>query len=219
MLKQRTLKQQVRTTGVGLHSGTKVQLTLRPAAVDTGIVFRRVDLDPVVEFPASAGVVGDTPASVLTSLPGVGIARASAYGAALGDPSRFASEGTAWRYSGLVPVEHDSAGTKRPGMQISREGTAPLREAILEIGKGLSDHHPEFRAYKRQKIAQGKKKTVAAVAVAHRAHRLAFAMMRTQTVFDPDRWDQSTVGGPVTAAESDRHDVTHPPLLTMAALG
>ncbi len=60
MLKQRTIKQQVRTTGVGLHSGTKVVLTLRPAAIDTGIVFRRVDLDPVVEFAASAGVVGDT---------------------------------------------------------------------------------------------------------------------------------------------------------------
>jgi UDP-3-O-[3-hydroxymyristoyl] N-acetylglucosamine deacetylase len=60
MLKQRTVKQVVRTTGVGLHSGTKVELTLRPAAIDTGIVFRRVDLDPVVEFPASADVVGDT---------------------------------------------------------------------------------------------------------------------------------------------------------------
>ncbi|MDB5919222.1 MAG: UDP-3-O-[3-hydroxymyristoyl] N-acetylglucosamine deacetylase, partial [Massilia sp.] len=60
MLKQRTIKQQARTIGVGLHSGTKVELTLRPAAVDTGIVFRRVDLDPVVEFAASAGVVGDT---------------------------------------------------------------------------------------------------------------------------------------------------------------
>jgi UDP-3-O-[3-hydroxymyristoyl] N-acetylglucosamine deacetylase len=60
MLKQRTVKQLVRTTGVGLHSGTKVELTLRPAAADTGIVFRRVDLDPVVEFAASADVVGDT---------------------------------------------------------------------------------------------------------------------------------------------------------------
>ncbi|MES2076809.1 MAG: UDP-3-O-acyl-N-acetylglucosamine deacetylase [Pseudomonadota bacterium] len=60
MLKQRTVKELVRTTGVGLHSGTKVELTLRPAAPDTGIVFRRVDLDPVVEFPASAAAVGDT---------------------------------------------------------------------------------------------------------------------------------------------------------------
>ncbi|NRR32787.1 UDP-3-O-acyl-N-acetylglucosamine deacetylase [Oxalobacteraceae bacterium] len=60
MLKQRTIKELVRTTGVGLHSGTKVVLTLHPAAPDTGIVFRRVDLDPVVEFPASAMAVGDT---------------------------------------------------------------------------------------------------------------------------------------------------------------
>ena len=60
MLKQRTVKELVRTTGVGLHSGTKVELTLRPAAPDTGIVFRRVDLDPVVDFPASAAAVGDT---------------------------------------------------------------------------------------------------------------------------------------------------------------
>src|SRR5712692_10106034 len=60
MYKQRTVKQLVKTIGVGLHSGTKVELILRPAAPDTGIVFRRVDLDPVVDFPASATVVGDT---------------------------------------------------------------------------------------------------------------------------------------------------------------
>jgi UDP-3-O-[3-hydroxymyristoyl] N-acetylglucosamine deacetylase len=60
MLKQRTVKQLVKTVGVGLHSGTKVELTLRPAAPDTGIVFRRVDLNPPVDFPASAAGVGDT---------------------------------------------------------------------------------------------------------------------------------------------------------------
>lgn len=60
MLKQRTIKQLVKTVGVGLHSGTKVELTLRPAAVDTGIIFRRVDLTPIVDLPASAIGVGDT---------------------------------------------------------------------------------------------------------------------------------------------------------------
>ncbi|MBZ2208810.1 UDP-3-O-acyl-N-acetylglucosamine deacetylase [Massilia soli] len=60
MLKQRTVKQEVRTTGVGLHSGTKVVLTFRPAAIGTGIVFRRVDLDPIVEFPSTPSIVGDT---------------------------------------------------------------------------------------------------------------------------------------------------------------
>lgn len=67
MLKQRTIKNLVKTTGVGLHSGTKVELTLRPAAPDTGILFRRVDLDPVVELPMIATGVGDTRmASTLT---------------------------------------------------------------------------------------------------------------------------------------------------------
>ena len=60
MLKQRTIKELVRATGVGLHSGRKVELTLRPAGPDTGIVFRRVDLDPIVSIPSSAHVVGDT---------------------------------------------------------------------------------------------------------------------------------------------------------------
>jgi UDP-3-O-[3-hydroxymyristoyl] N-acetylglucosamine deacetylase len=60
MLKQRTIKQLVKTIGIGLHSGTKVELTLRPAAPDTGIRFRRVDLEPVVEFSAAANEVGDT---------------------------------------------------------------------------------------------------------------------------------------------------------------
>lgn len=60
MLKQRTLKQIARTVGIGLHSGTKVQLQLRPAAAGTGIVFRRVDLDPPVDIPATAEAVRDT---------------------------------------------------------------------------------------------------------------------------------------------------------------
>lgn len=60
MLKQRTLKSLIRAAGVGLHSGVKVGMTLRPAAPNTGIVFRRIDLDPVVDLPASALMVGDT---------------------------------------------------------------------------------------------------------------------------------------------------------------
>ncbi len=60
MFQQRTLKNVIRATGVGLHSGEKVYLTLRPAPVETGIVFRRVDLDPVVEIPARASLVHET---------------------------------------------------------------------------------------------------------------------------------------------------------------
>ncbi len=60
MIKQRTIRDTVTTTGVGLHCGTRVVLTLRPAPVDHGIVFRRVDVEPPVELPASATGVGDT---------------------------------------------------------------------------------------------------------------------------------------------------------------
>jgi UDP-3-O-[3-hydroxymyristoyl] N-acetylglucosamine deacetylase len=60
MIRQRTLKNIVRATGVGLHTGEKVYLTLRPAAPNSGIIFRRVDLNPVVEIKADPYAVGDT---------------------------------------------------------------------------------------------------------------------------------------------------------------
>lgn len=60
MIRQRTLKNVIRATGVGLHTGEKVYLTLRPAPVDTGVVFRRVDLRTPVEVPARAEFVGET---------------------------------------------------------------------------------------------------------------------------------------------------------------
>lgn len=60
MICQRTLKNVIRATGVGLHTGEKVYLTLRPAAPDTGIIFRRVDLEEPVEIKACPENVGDT---------------------------------------------------------------------------------------------------------------------------------------------------------------
>jgi UDP-3-O-[3-hydroxymyristoyl] N-acetylglucosamine deacetylase len=60
MIRQRTLKQKVRTTGIGLHSGERVELTIRPAPPNAGIVFHRIDLDPPVAIPALALQVTDT---------------------------------------------------------------------------------------------------------------------------------------------------------------
>ena len=60
MIRQRTLKNLISATGVGLHSGNKVYMTLRPAAANTGIVFRRVDLQPPVDIKADPYAVGDT---------------------------------------------------------------------------------------------------------------------------------------------------------------
>lgn len=59
-MRQRTLRNSIKATGVSLHTGEKVYMTFKPAPVDTGIVFRRVDLDPEMEIPARAENVGDT---------------------------------------------------------------------------------------------------------------------------------------------------------------
>ncbi len=60
MIRQRTLKNVIRATGVGLHTGKKIFLTLRPASVNTGIIFRRIDLNPPVEIQARPENVGET---------------------------------------------------------------------------------------------------------------------------------------------------------------
>lgn len=73
MIRQRTLKNSIKATGVGLHSGEKVYLTLRPAAKNTGIIFRRVDMDEPVEIPARAENVGDTTLSTTLEKDGVKI--------------------------------------------------------------------------------------------------------------------------------------------------
>ena len=73
MIRQRTLKNIIRATGVGLHSGSKVYLALRPAPVNTGIVFCRTDCDPIVQIPAQALNVSDTTLSTSLSKEGVSI--------------------------------------------------------------------------------------------------------------------------------------------------
>ena len=60
MIKQRTLKNAISATGIGLHTGEKVRLTLRPAPINTGIRFIRTDLSPTVEIPAQHAAVSDT---------------------------------------------------------------------------------------------------------------------------------------------------------------
>jgi UDP-3-O-[3-hydroxymyristoyl] N-acetylglucosamine deacetylase len=73
MLKQRTLKTAIKATGVGLHTGARVELALRPAAPDMGVVFHRVDLEPPVSIPADAAHVGDTRLSSTLKRDGVSI--------------------------------------------------------------------------------------------------------------------------------------------------
>lgn len=60
MIKQRTLKNVIKATGITLHSGERAEILLRPAPINTGILFRRIDLEPIVEIPALAEYVGET---------------------------------------------------------------------------------------------------------------------------------------------------------------
>jgi UDP-3-O-[3-hydroxymyristoyl] N-acetylglucosamine deacetylase len=74
MLKQRTLKTLIKATGIGLHTGQKVVLTLRPAQPDTGIVFRRIDTPQPVDIPAKAMLVTDTRMCSALEVDGVKVA-------------------------------------------------------------------------------------------------------------------------------------------------
>src|SRR5579864_2871627 len=71
MIRQRTLKNVIKATGITLHGGERAELVLRPAPANTGIIFQRIDLDPVVEIPALAENVGDTTLSTSLMKDGV----------------------------------------------------------------------------------------------------------------------------------------------------
>jgi transposase len=135
-----------------------------------------------------AQVLPRTPAAILTTIPRVAVVRASMYGAGIGDPSRFRTSAQVYRQSGLVPRLYESAGRRRTGTRISREGKVELREAIIELGKALRQGHPDFARYAREMKARGKGPGVVACALGHRANRVAFAMLRDQVPFDPTRW-------------------------------
>lgn len=73
-MKQRTLRHEIHATGVGLHSGEKIFLTLKPGACNSGIIFKRVDVDPVISIPARASYVTDTQLSTTLGINGYHIA-------------------------------------------------------------------------------------------------------------------------------------------------
>lgn len=155
-----------------------------------------------------AALLPDTPAGVLLGIPGVGVLTASSYGAAIGDPSRYRDAAAAYRASSLVPVTYESAGRARPRTGISREGSVELRRAIVDLGRGVGLHHPDFITYRRQLLSRGKPPLVAMIAVGHRAHRLTFAMLRSQRPFDTERWTRAVAGHRHPEDEQARHGGT-----------
>lgn len=110
------------------------------------LALERIHQEIVICDEALAAILESTPAGVLTSIPGVGVVSASYYGAALGDPWRFASADAAYRYSGLSPASNESAHRQSGRVRISREGAVELRQAMITLGTGMSLSHPDFRA-------------------------------------------------------------------------
>jgi transposase len=128
-----------------------------------------------------------SPYRTLTTVPGWGVVRAANYGAALGDPTRWPGPRQVYRAAGLSPMQYESAGKRRDGA-VSREGSVQLRRALIDLGLGLWLTDPAGKTYARALRARGKPGGVIACALAHRANRIAFALTRDQTTYDPSRW-------------------------------
>jgi transposase len=128
-----------------------------------------------------------SPFDTLTSVPGWGVVRASNYAAALGDPTRWPGSKQIYRASGLSPMQYESAGKRRDG-SISREGSVALRRALIDLGMGLWLTDPAAKSYAQGLRDRGKRGGVIACALAHRATRIAHALVRDHTVYDSTRW-------------------------------
>jgi transposase len=134
-----------------------------------------------------AALLPTTEYAVLTSVPGWGSVRVGAYAAALGPISRWPTAAKIYRAAGLTPIQYESAGRRRDG-GISREGSAPLRRALLDLGVGLWHRDPAAQAYAGRLRERGKPGGIIACALAHRANKIAYAMVRDQKPYDPNRW-------------------------------
>jgi len=113
--------------------------------------------------------------------------RAGNYAAAVGDPGRWPGPKQLYRAAGLNPIQYESAG-KRRDFTISREGSVELRRALIDLGLGLWLNDPAAKQRAAGLRARGKKGGVIACAMAHRANRIAFALVRDQTNYDPKEW-------------------------------
>jgi transposase len=134
-----------------------------------------------------ARLVPLSPFSTLTSVPGWGVVRVANYGAALGDPTRWPGPRQVYRASGLSPMQYESAHKRRDG-SISREGSVALRRALIDLGVGLWLTEPAANTYAHGLKDRGKRGGVIACALAHRATRIAYALVRDHSVYDPARW-------------------------------
>lgn len=176
-----------------LVAAARDALPTRDAAVAREMLVEDLALLEVLDAQVAAVeeqlavVLPASPFAVLTTVPGWAVVRVSSYGAAVGDPDRWPGPRQVYRASGLSPMQYESAGKRRDG-GISREGNVALRRALIDLGMGLWLNEPAAKTYAAGLRARGKKGGVIACALANRANRIAFAMVRDQSCYDPTCW-------------------------------
>jgi transposase len=151
------------------------------------VLLDRIEADITAADKAIGDLLPLTPFGILTTAPGWGSTRVANYGAAVGDPQRWPTYRQLYRASGLTPRLYESAGRRHDG-RICREGSAPLRAALVDLGLGLWHSEPAAKAYGQTLRSRGKPGGIIITAMAHRANKIAHAMVRTQQPFDGSRW-------------------------------
>jgi transposase len=147
------------------------------------------DLDDQIQSAQTAlgALLPRSPYATLTSVPGWAVVRVSNYAAALGDPQRWPGPRQIYRASGLSPMQYESAHKRRDGA-ISREGSVALRRALIDLGIGLWLNEPTAKTYAHGLKERGTHGGIIACALAHRANRIAYALVRDHATYEPTRW-------------------------------
>ncbi|AFM20616.1 transposase IS116/IS110/IS902 family (plasmid) [Mycolicibacterium chubuense NBB4] len=163
-----------------------------------GVIARRIlasdlallaDLDDQIHSAETTleSLLPASPYATLTSVPGWGVVRVSNYAAALGDPHRWPGPRQIYRASGLSPMQYESAHKRRDG-GISREGSVALRRALIDLGIGLWLNESAAKNYAQALKDRGKHGGIVLCALAHRANRIAHALVRDHATYEPTRW-------------------------------
>ncbi|RUR42589.1 UDP-3-O-acyl-N-acetylglucosamine deacetylase [Vreelandella populi] len=169
MIRQRTLQNVIRATGVGLHSGKKVHLALRPAPANTGIVFVRTDLDPVVHVPARAELVEDTKLCTALSFEGVKVATVEHL------MSAFAGLG----------IDNAYVDLSAPEVPIMDGSASPFVFLIQSAGILEQDAPKKFiRIKRRVSVSDGDKE---AVFLPHQGFKVSFTIDFDHPVFEQQK--------------------------------
>jgi transposase len=150
-------------------------------------LLRELEREIAVAEQELAILLPDSPFRTMMTVPGWGVVRAGNYAGALGDPGRWPGPPQIYRAAGLSPMQYESAGKRRDGA-ISREGSVALRRALIDLGVGLWHCDPGARRYAAGLKARGEHGGIIACALAHRANRIAYALVRDQANYEPSRW-------------------------------